>query len=739
MKQVSARPLEMSAERSEARQTTAPAKRSHPDRSCPLDGLRRSFASSHAIVTPSIDQAIALHRRGELERAAALYRAILDAQPDHADALHLLGLIAYQSGDDERAVDLVQRAIALDDSQAEPHNHLGLALMRQGRLDEAAVQFETALQRSPESAQAHNNLGTVRRRQGRLDEAMASYGSALGLDPAYANAHFNLGQTERARGDLRGAAQSFIRGVSLDPESVDGIAALADVLHTLGDLTQAKIAYQQTLALDASHAPAWWGIACIEETRDEFAAAAACLMRAVALAPQWGEAHHNLGRALFQLGQVDAAIDALRRAAALLPPGERSLGTIATIIPGSPRADNQAVTDARAAWAAVAAPSGPSPQATRAATTPGPRRLRIGYLSAFFHHRNWMKPVWGLINHHDRDRFEVCLFSDAPRAAIEHGYREHEQDRFHDLSGLTNADAARVIDEAQLDLLIDLNAYSRLARLPMLALKPAPILVAWFNLFASSGVSAFDYVIGDRHVLPAGERAFYRERSVRLRRSYLTFEVTYPVPDVAPAPCLSRGHITFGCLSPQYKITPQVVDAWSTILRACPDSRLLLANSVLGSAANRHFVLDLFATFDVPADRLDLHGPAEHFDFLDKYAGVDVALDPFPYNGGTTTMEALWQGTPVLTFSGDRWASRISASLLHAAGLSQFVAPDLEGHIRFAIDLARDPETPARLDALRRTMRDHLRRSSVCDVRAFTRDMERIYRHIWRQHGAGRR
>jgi predicted O-linked N-acetylglucosamine transferase (SPINDLY family) len=258
-------------------------------------------------------------------------------------------------------------------------------------------------------------------------------------------------------------------------------------------------------------------------------------------------------------------------------------------------------------------------------------------------------------------------------------------------------------------------------------LRPAPVQVAWFNMFATSGMRDFDYLIGDHHVIPPEEEVFYSERIVRIPGSYLTFEVTYPVPELAPAPCLRRDALTFGCLAPQYKITPEVVEAWSRILRECPGTRLLLKSVALGRPEAREFVLGLFARSAVSADRLLLEGPADHFAFLGRYADVDLALDTFPYNGGTTTMEALWQGVPVLTFTGDRWAARISASLLREAGLSDFVAADLDAYVARAIAMARDPETPRRLDDLRRGLRDRLRAAPVCDGPGFARDMEERY------------
>jgi predicted O-linked N-acetylglucosamine transferase (SPINDLY family) len=609
-----------------------------------------------------IDLALEHHRAGRLREARDLADQLVREQPKHFDALHLLGVIAYQEGDDAQALEFLGRAAALGARHAELHLHMGMVFLRQGKFDEAAARFRRGLDLKPQDAALH--------------------------------------------------------------------CGLADVHHAQGDLTRAIAAYQRAVALDRANVQAWWGLGCAEAALKEYAASATSLGRLVQLAPHWGEAHHNLGKALFELGQIEPALDAFRKATAHLGPCEKTLGMIAVAVPGSAKADHQAVLEARGTWAQLFAPTVPAPTSPR---PPGPanQRLRVGYVSAFFQDRNWMKPVWGLINHHDRTRFEIHLFSDAPESAIRYGYEKHTQDRFHDISRMANAEVARLVHEVQIDILVDLNAYSRLSRLPLFALRPAPVQAAWFNMFATSGMDCFDYLIGDEHVIYPGEEAFYNEHIVRLPGCYLTYEVTYPVPEVAPAPCLTRGHVTFGCLAPQYKITPQVVQAWCRILEGSPGSRLILKNVALQSATNRHFVLDLFARSGIGPERLELEGPAEHFVFLTKYADIDIALDTFPYNGGTTTMEALWQGVPVLTFTGDRWASRISASLMHNADLPEFVAPDLEGFLRRAIELAHNSETPSRLDGLRRGMRTRLLQASVCDSGRFAAEVEKAFTTMW--------
>jgi protein O-GlcNAc transferase len=228
-------------------------------------------------------------------------------------------------------------------------------------------------------------------------------------------------------------------------------------------------------------------------------------------------------------------------------------------------------------------------------------------------------------------------------------------------------------------------------------------------------------------VIPPEEERFYSERIVRVPGSYLTFEVGYPVPDVADAPSRGRGAITFGCLAPQYKITGKVIEAWSRILLQVPASTLLLKSRALAAEGVRRFVHEQFAGHGIDPERIRLQGPAAHYRFLETYGEIDLALDTFPYNGGTTTSEALWQGVPVVAFSGDRWLSRTSASILHAAGLGEFVGKTLDDYLAIAV---RGANAPERLAELRRDMRARLRDSAVCDTETFARNMERIYNDI---------
>lgn len=469
---------------------------------------------------------------------------------------------------------------------------------------------------------------------------------------------------------------------------------------------------------------AYYRTGCDETTSKDFAAAASSFQKALELRPGWPEAKHNLGRAWFELGRTDQAI-ALFREALSASNLELPQTAIAVIGPASAASNNQTILDDRRAWAKRFLPT-----AEPRRLHPSGAKIQIGYISAFFASDNWMKPVWALINQHDRSQFDIHLFSDDAASEIKHGYRPNGSDQFHHIQGLDADAAAARIEAAKIDILVDLNGYSAPPRLRVLALKPAPIIAAWFNMYATSGMSCYDYLIGDDTVIPPSEEQFYCEKILRVPGTYLTFDVAYPVPPVAEPPCLKTGAITFGCLAPQHKINPAVIDAWCRILRKVPASRLILRNGILDSPGNRKFVEALFQDHGIDAERLRLLGRAKHYEFLQTYDEIDIALDTFPYNGGTTTTEAIWQGLPVITFWGDRWVSRTSSSLLRAAHLGRFVNDNVDEYVALAVGLGNSPSTPQLLAELRRDMRANLEKSSACDTASFARNMEALYRQM---------
>ncbi len=499
--------------------------------------------------------------------------------------------------------------------------------------------------------------------------------------------------------------------------------AAADVLHADGKLTEAIARYRDAVRTDPGLYLGWYGLGCALYTTGAFAGAVAALRRATEVAPNAMPARATLGEALYALGQVT---DSNRQYARIARDGDAvlkhlALGNIACAAPSDPAMDNAAIRGAREAWIAAEAAT-VQPLNTKPRKRDG--KLRIGYLGAFFGSKNWMKGYMGVINAHDRDRFEVHLIADRAVPSAASGYRDHDEDRIWGVTGVPNDRLAGLLAEAELDVLVDLNGYSFQRRLPVLLYRAVPAQFSWVGMYGTTGIAGLDGVIGDAAVAPAGEEKFFSEPVHRVRNTYLTFDFFYAVPDVVPPPCLANGYVTFGSLASAYKITNSVIAAWARIVKGVPGSRLLLRNRTLGESGNRADFAARFAAQGVPAERLMLEGGAEHFEFLRTYERIDIALDAFPYNGGTTTAEAIWQGVPLLTFDGDRWASRTSRTILLAAGLGHFAAADQAGFVDAGIRMGLAPES---LAVSRASQRTRIVATPAFDPAGLCRALEAIY------------
>jgi len=454
----------------------------------------------------------------------------------------------------------------------------------------------------------------------------------------------------------------------------------------------------------------------------EFSQAIGALQNCLREVPDDVEARYELARAWYKLGDVDSSI-AVSESLAQDIDNPNFLMGLATILPGAPSASNLRIHNVRRKYAEVVRKHErvtlPKPTTRRV----NPPKLRIGYLSAHLHHPNYMKPVWPLLNGHDPDRFEIHLFDDSNVPSPDWHWLDTKAEKYA-VGKLSNAQVAEQIRRAEIDILVDLSAFSEPKRLGVFVHRPAAIQVAWFNSFATSGLEEFDYLIGDRFVFPKAEQAFYTETVIPLATSYLTFHVAHDAPPIGESPCHRDGSFTFGCLATQYKITPGVIDAWSQILKAANSASLVLANRELQSKCNQQYVLDQFKRRDVDESRIRFLPPADHYEFLKYYDQIDLTLDTFPYNGGTTTMESLWQGVPVLSFNGDRWASRTSRSIIHNTHLSKFCPETLEAMIQMAIDYASVKSKQAELPIIRNEMRDQLVNSDACNTDQFVKEME---------------
>ncbi|HEX8956076.1 MAG TPA: peptide-binding protein, partial [Burkholderiaceae bacterium] len=300
---------------------------------------------------------------------------------------------------------------------------------------------------------------------------------------------------------------------------------------------------------------------------------------------------------------------------------------------------------------------------------------------------------------------------------------------WHTVFGMSDEQLARLIHGEAIDILIDLSGHTTGTRLPMFAWKPAPLQISWLGYFATTGLAAIDYFVADPWALPPGDEADFSEAVWRLPETRLCLGV--PDCDLAPSPlpALARGHVTFGCCNGASKLGEEVIALWARILHAVPASRLLLKNLQFSDPSRRADMQGRFASRGIAPERLLLEGPSPREEYLRTYERIDIALDPFPYPGGTTTAEALWMGVPVLTLSGRRFLARQGVGLLANAGLPGWIAADAEDYLAKAIAAAADLPALARLRA---GLRAQVLASPLFDAPRFAGHFETMLREMWR-------
>jgi protein O-GlcNAc transferase len=501
---------------------------------------------------------------------------------------------------------------------------------------------------------------------------------------------------------------------------------LGNLLFAQGEMEEAATLFYEVLAVRPGFAAAHNNLGNALSKLGQTAAAAAHYRHAIALAPAMAEAHSNLGCALFLLGQLGPAIAHYKEAIGLNPRAPAPYTNLVLALHYVPGVTSALIGETTRRWSAslprrltqLSLPTGKDLS----------RPLRIGYVSGDFRNHPVAYFIENILAAHDREAVEVFCYGNAAVGDATTARIAEAADHWRDISGLSDHDAARRIAEDGIDILIDLSGHTAGNRLTMFARKPAPIQCTWLGYVGTTGLREIDYIIADRFVIPPQDDTLYSERPYRLPNSYLCF--TPPNEDIAvgPLPALGAGRLTLGCFNNLLKVNATVIELWSSLLAAAPCSQLYLKTAQLDDEAVRQCIADQFVARGIASDRLRLEGAAPRQELLAAYNEVDIALDPFPFGGGTTTLEALWMGVPTITLRGDRFVGRVGESVLTTLGLAELVAASPADYLTAAIDLAGDVP---RLAALRAGLRQRLVGSPLCDARAFARDLETGYRAMW--------
>jgi protein O-GlcNAc transferase len=528
-------------------------------------------------------------------------------------------------------------------------------------------------------------------------------------------------------GDGAGAVLLCERVLARDPGTVKAWELLGVAALNAGDYALASERFEQVLALAGEDAQALANAAEANRRADRGDRALELIRRALVLRPDSASYLHIQVLCLESCWRSDEALRACRDALRLHPDFAK-LHTAYLSLLNRAGADPALVLEAHCDWADRFA--GVQASDARHGNAPQPeRRLRIGYVSADFRAHAVSDFILPLLQRHDPAGFDVHCYSNSPKT--DHITRRCEAlaPQWRDIVALKDEAVAELIRSDGIDILIDLSGHTVGNRLGLFARKPAPLQITYLGYPATTGLVQMDYRITDACADPgAAGGSLYREQLLRLPHSLWCFAPPEGIPEVGPLPAAAAGHVTLGSLNSAYKLTPQFLALWAQLLKSLPGSRLVFAGVPGGTLRAR--IAREFSSNGVDPDRLEFHGFLPWEEFWALHARIDIALDTFPCNGGTTTCESLWLGVPVVNLMGRPFLSRAGLSLLSAIGLRELVAQSAEDYLHIARALALDPE---RLARLRSGMRERMRASPLLDAVGFTRDLEGLYRAAWRQ------
>ncbi|MFC3227259.1 tetratricopeptide repeat protein [Marinibaculum pumilum] len=604
----------------------------------------------------------------------------------------------------------------------------GAAAYGQARYDEAITRFARMTELAPGEMAGHLNLGHALMAAQRFDEALASYRNAAALRADRADAQYGIGNALNALGRLSEAVPFFGKAAALMPDNADVLCHHGNALLSDRQYGAAAEAYRRAIAARPGDAGLMNNLASALRYSRSLEEAEAAYRDAIAADPDYADAYGNLGVLLRDMGRLSEGIAQLREALRINPAANATHSNLIFCLDFLPDIDVAAHQAERRSWhlrhevprrhLRPALQNRPEPE----------RVLRVGYVSADFKVHSASALFGPVILNHDRSRFDVTCYS----STVGEDFRTAQfaaATRFRRVNHLDDTALAAQIQADGIDILVDLSGHTAGNRLLTFAQKPAPVQVTAWGHATSTGLEAMDYFFADPYLVPAAERHLYAEQIADLP-CLLCFEAPHYAPDVAALPADTNGCITFGCLNRLAKVSPEVLTVWAEILRGTPGSRLLLKGNGMAKAANQARFRSVMESAGVSGERLIFRDETPHIRHLATYGEVDIALDPFPYCGGTTTCEALWMGVPVVAMAGRVPASRLGVAILSALGFPGLVAADRDGYVALACGLAANTDL---LRRLRAELRPRFAAAPVGNVPLYTRAVEDSYRAMWRR------
>lgn len=696
-----------------------------------VDCFKAVLARNSTYAGASINLGNAYKSKGMLNEARDCFQAVLLQNPNYFEAHINLGNVLKEQKQLDTAADSYLRGLELKPDYAEAHYNLGMVRAEQNKFAEAIVCFQKALTLKPAYPDALNNLGNAFIKLEHIQEAVESYQKSLVLKPDLVEAHNNLGNAYKEQGRMDDALQCFNQALALQPDCVESYNNLGIVLHAQGKLDKAIASYQQAIAINPISPEAYNNLGNIYKDQGRLDDALQCFQKTIALKPDSAEAYNNLGNVSKDQGKLDDALAYFSKTLELKPGFVDALSNWLYTALYSARFTPEELLAAHQRFAVqYEMPLKKLWQPHQNVRDPH-KRLKIGYVSADFRRHPVAYFIEPVLQHHDKSHVEVfCYYNQTFYDDVTHRLKTYA-DHWIECRGMTDDVLAERVRADGIDILIDLAGHSAGNRLRTFMRKPAPVQATYLGYPSTTGLKSIDYRITDNYFDPVGmTEAFNTEQLWRLPDVYSCYRPRENSPEViGHLPAEDNGFVTFGCFNNFTKVNDRVLFVWARILEKVPSSRLMLEITGLDSAQFRTEVESRLQRLGLPSERCILI-PRDTKNQYVLYNRIDIALDPFPYNGGTTSFDTLWMGVPFISLAGTHGAARMGVSTLTNAGLAELVAQTENEYCDIAVTLALDK---TRLKNMRAGLRERSQASPLMDGLRFTRNMEQAYRAMWQR------
>ncbi|MBF0224715.1 MAG: tetratricopeptide repeat protein [Desulfobacterales bacterium] len=674
----------------------------------------------------NLNKAIQHYFKGQYDEAEIIYSKLLKIESENENLLNLAGVLYLQKGNLKKALNLLSKAVSKNSNNPDIQNNLGVVHKELKNLKEALKHFRSALNLKPDYYEAYINAGLVSKEEKNFPVAINFFERALKLKPDCYEPHFNIANCYKEQGNFNLAATFFNNSIKLSPNFYGHYNNLGNLFQEKGQYNDAILCYKNALSIKPDYPEVYYNMGiCLNELA-LLEEAIGYFTKAIKIKPNYANAYNNLGTVYQDQGKLIQAMECYKNALRLKSDYSKAHSNLVYLMQFLPYSEKEHYIEANLWWIRHGLKLQHKYKHKKFSSK---NKIRIGYISPDFKEHSVSYFLLPLLYGHNRNKFEIYCYSDVKNEDKITQLIKKISDKFQQIFTLSNEDAAELIYHDKIDILIDITGHTQNNRLLVFAMKPSFVQITWLGYPSTTGIPLIDYRITDNIADPIGDTdKYYSEKLIRLPSGFLCYDPLNNAPDISDMPAIKSNMITFCSFNNLPKINENVISVWSKILKEVANSQLMLKSRGLFDPTTRQRYYSMFKEHGIQKEKIIML-PRTHstFEHLKNYNNADIGLDTFPYNGTTTTFEALWMGIPVITLKGKCHASRVGSSILEKLNLLELIADSEETYIKKTVQLTFNFK---KISELRIQLRNILLSSNLMNAKNFATSFENALEQV---------